>query len=90
MAESLNGTAAVGCLAIQLFSGLAIQLFRREIFVVKNVRRGADQAETDLGLAGLAFGKQFAAMQDGFVRSAVRVVMQDFIDAGLGNGFARD
>ena len=62
---------------------LMVLAFFFEVFVLEDVRRSPDQPEANFILTSLAIGKMFAADHDNFVRLAVRMVMNNFVDARL-------
>jgi hypothetical protein len=59
-----------------------------EIFVLKNVRRGANQPETDFFLAGFAIRKVIAGDHHHVMSRSMLAIVNHFIDAGLPNGIA--
>src|SRR5215472_1283388 len=62
--------------------------FFSKIFVLEDIRRGADKAEADFVFAGFAVGEVLAADHDDFVGFAVVAVVDNFVDARLANGIA--
>jgi len=61
-------------------------LFLGEIFIVKDVRRGADQLESHLHVALIADGKQVVAIHNGFMRLAMPLVVDDLVDSTFQHG----
>jgi hypothetical protein len=59
-----------------------------EIFVLKNVGSGADQAETDALLTSVAWRKGVSAQHHDFMRGSMSAVMKDFIDSGFPDSLA--
>ena len=57
-----------------------------EVLILEDVRRGADQAEADALLAGVAGRKGVAVEHDNFVRVAMAAIMNNFVNAGLADG----
>lgn len=71
-------------------SGPALTHRLLKIVVMKDVRRSANQLVADFGLAGFAEGKGALGVRhhDNFMRGAMSMVVDYFIDAGLEDGIA--
>lgn len=60
-----------------------------EVCILKNIRRGANQAETHFGGAGIAGGESVAVEHHNFVSASVRAIMDNLINPGLAYRFTR-
>ena len=67
-------------------SEFAHSLLFLEILVGKDVRRGADDAESHLQFAAIAERERVAVDEDYLVGGTVRVFMEDFVDPRFANG----
>src|SRR5437016_14269148 len=54
-----------------------------EIWILKNIRRGTHQAETHPGVAGIAGRENVARQHDNVMRSAVGLIVRNFIDTSF-------
>jgi hypothetical protein len=54
-----------------------------EIFIIEDIRRGADQFEAHPRIALVAYGEEVLTMHDRLMRDAVSPVMDHFIDPGF-------
>ena len=59
-----------------------------EVAVLEDIGRGADQAESDLFVAGVTQWKRGSLEHDDFMRLAVVAAVNDFIDSGFLHGIA--
>src|SRR5260370_24058207 len=67
--------------ARELFVFLAL-----EVGVLKNIGRGAHQAETHPGIAGIAGGENVAGQHHNVMKIAVGLIVRNFIDTGFEHG----
>ncbi len=56
-----------------------------EILILEDIRRGADESEPDILIAGLAVGKSIAGDHDDLVSGSMLAVVDHLVDSGLPN-----
>ena len=60
-----------------------------KIFIIEDIRRGADQFKTDAGIAFVAHGEGFATAQDCLMSFAMGAIVNHLVNPGLRYRLAR-